>query len=110
MQASTQEQFKEGFTDKEVIARAFQFADLSSYPFKKRLLIRMADIAFYTIIRLIGSTIRYEVEGWENWEAATANNRQPIYTFWHNRVFASIHFWQKRNIVVMTSQSFDGEY
>lgn len=110
MQAGTQEQFKEGFTDEEAIARAFQFADLSSYPFKKRLLIRMADIAFYTIIRLAGSTIRYEVEGWENWEAATSNNRQPIYTFWHNRVFASIYFWQKRNIVVMTSQSFDGEY
>jgi len=109
MQASAQ-QFKEGFTDEEAIARAFQFADLSSYPLKKRFLIKLADIAFYSIIRLVGSTIRYEVEGWENWEAATANNHKPIYTFWHNRVFASIYFWQKRNIVVMTSQSFDGEY
>jgi len=109
MQASAQ-QFKEGFTDEEAIARAFQFADLSSYPFKKRFLIKLADIAFYSIIRLVGSTIRYEVEGWENWEAATANNHKPIYTFWHNRVFASIYFWQKRNIVVMTSQSFDGAY
>jgi lysophospholipid acyltransferase (LPLAT)-like uncharacterized protein len=110
MQASAQEQFKEESTDEEAIACAFKFADLSSYPFKKRLLIRIADIGFYTIIRLIGSTIRYEVEGWENWEAATLNHRQPIYTFWHNRVFASIYFWQKRNIVVMTSRSFDGEY
>jgi lysophospholipid acyltransferase (LPLAT)-like uncharacterized protein len=110
MQAPAQEQFQQGFTDEEAIARAFQFADLSSYPFKKRFLIKLADIAFYSIIRLVGSTIRYEVEGWENWEAATANNHQPIYTFWHDRVFASIYFWQKRNIVVMTSQSFDGEY
>ncbi|MEP6706264.1 MAG: lysophospholipid acyltransferase family protein [Pyrinomonadaceae bacterium] len=110
MQASAPEQFKEEFTDEEAIARAFNFADLSSYPFKKRLLIRIADIAFYTIIRLIGSTIRYEVEGWENWEAARLDERQPIYTFWHNCVFLSIYFWQKRGIVVMTSQSFDGEY
>ena len=110
MQASAHEQFKEEFTDEEAIARAFKFADLSSYPFKKRLLIRMADIAFYTIIRLIGSTIRYEVEGWENWQAATLNDRQPIYTFWHNRVFLSIYFWQQRGIVVMTSKRFDGEY
>ncbi len=110
MQDSTPEPLKQGFTDEEAIARAFKFADLSSYPFKKRLLIRIADIAFYTIIRLVGSTIRYEVEGWENWEAATLNHRQPIFTFWHNRVFASIYFWQKRGIVVMTSQSFDGEY
>ncbi len=110
MQASAEKQFRDQSSDEEAISRAFKFADLSSYPFKKRLLIRMADIAFYTIIRLIGSTIRYEVEGWENWEAATLNDRQPIYTFWHNRVFASIYFWQKRGIVVMTSRSFDGEY
>jgi lysophospholipid acyltransferase (LPLAT)-like uncharacterized protein len=105
-----QEQLNKGFTDEEVIARAFQFADLSSYPFKKRFLIKLADIAFYTIIRLVGSTIRYEVRGWENWEEATRNNHHPVFTFWHNRVFASIYFWQKRNIIVMTSQSFDGEY
>jgi lysophospholipid acyltransferase (LPLAT)-like uncharacterized protein len=110
MQASAREHFKQQSSDEEAISRAFKFADLSSYPFKKRLLIRMADIGFYTIIKLIGSTIRYEVEGWENWEAATRNHHQPIYTFWHNRVFASIYFWQKRNIVVMTSRSFDGEY
>jgi lysophospholipid acyltransferase (LPLAT)-like uncharacterized protein len=110
MQASAEEQFDEEFTDEQAIARAFKFADLSAYPFKKRLLIRLADIAFYSIIRLVGSTIRYEVRGWENWEAATLNNHQPIYTFWHDRVFASIYFWQKRGIVVMTSQSFDGEY
>jgi lysophospholipid acyltransferase (LPLAT)-like uncharacterized protein len=110
MQASALEQYDEEFTDEQAIARAFKFADLSAYPFKKRLLIRLADIMFYSIIKLVGRTIRYEVRGWENWEAATLNNHQPIYTFWHNRVFASIYFWQKRGIVVMTSQSFDGEY
>ena len=110
MQSGTQEQSKREFTDDEAIERAFTFADLSSYSFKQRLLIRLADIGFYTIIRLVGSTVRYEVRGWENWEAATRNNLRPIYTFWHNRIFAAIHFWQKRSIVVMTSQSFDGEY
>ena len=110
MQASAPQQLKEGFTDEEAIARAFTFADLSAYPLKKRILIRIADIAFYTIIRVVGSTIKYEVTGWENFEAATLNHQQPIFTFWHNRVFASIYFWQKRGIVVMTSRSFDGEY
>ena len=50
------------------------------------------------------------MQGWENWEAATRDDQVPIYTFWHNRVFLSTYFWQKRRIVVMTSQSFDGEY
>ncbi|HWN07959.1 MAG TPA: lysophospholipid acyltransferase family protein [Pyrinomonadaceae bacterium] len=110
MKAAARVQTRGKLTDEQVIADAFTFADLSSYPPGTRLLIRIADFAFYTIIRLVGSTIRYQVEGWENFKAATQANQKPIYTFWHNRIFASIHFWQKRGIVVMTSRSFDGEY
>jgi lysophospholipid acyltransferase (LPLAT)-like uncharacterized protein len=94
----------------ETVARAYKFSDLSSYPSKKRLLILLADLAFFLLIKLIGATIRWQVEGWENWEQATLNDHVPIYTFWHNRVFLATYFWQKRRIVVMTSQSFDGEY
>lgn len=108
MQVADKQKFRE--SDAEAVRRAFTFADLSRYPFRQRLLIKLADITFYTIIKLIGSTLRYEVEGWENFEAARRDNQRPIFTFWHNRVFTSIHFWQKRSIVVMTSQSFDGEY
>jgi len=110
MQASAEQEFKGARTAGETIARAYEFADLSSYPFKKRFLIRAADLAFFLMIKLIGRTIRWQVEGWENWEAATRDGQVPIYTFWHNRVFLSTYFWQKRRIVVMTSQSFDGEY
>jgi lysophospholipid acyltransferase (LPLAT)-like uncharacterized protein len=92
------------------IARAYSFASLSSYSLKERLLIRAADLAFFLAIRIIGKTIRFEIDGWENWESAMATNRIPIYTFWHDRVFLSTYFWQRRGIVVMTSQSFDGEY
>lgn len=101
---------KQKLSDEEAVRRAFTFADLSRYPFRQRLLIRLADIAFYTVIKVIGSTLRYEVEGWANLEAASRDNQRPIFTFWHNRVFTSIHFWQNRRIVVMTSRSFDGEY
>jgi lysophospholipid acyltransferase (LPLAT)-like uncharacterized protein len=92
------------------VARAYAFADLSDYPLKKRLLIRAADLMFYVLIRIIGRTTRLSIEGWENWEAASKDGAIPIYTFWHNRVFLATYFWQKRRIVVMTSQSFDGEY
>ncbi|HYJ48029.1 MAG TPA: lysophospholipid acyltransferase family protein [Pyrinomonadaceae bacterium] len=92
------------------VERAYRFADLSAYPFKKRLLIRAADLVFYLLIRLIGRTTRFEVEGWEHWEAASRDKQLPIYTFWHNRVFLATYFWKRRRIVVMTSQSFDGEY
>ena len=110
MQASAEQEFKAARPADETIARAYRFADLSSYPLKKRALIRTADLAFFLLIKAIGRTIRWQVEGWENWEAANCDGQLPIYTFWHNRVFLATYFWQKRRIVVMTSQSFDGEY
>lgn len=92
------------------IQRAYQFADLSGYSFKDRCLIRVADLAFYLTIKLIGGTIKFEVEGWENWEAASSNGRVPIYSFWHSRIFIGTYFFRQRGIVIMTSRSFDGEY
>jgi lysophospholipid acyltransferase (LPLAT)-like uncharacterized protein len=110
MQASAEQQFKGGRAPDKTIERAYHFADLSSYPAKKRFLIRAADLAFFFLIKVIGKTVRWEIEGWENWETASNDGKVPIYTFWHNRVFLATYFWQRRRIVVMTSQSFDGEY
>jgi lysophospholipid acyltransferase (LPLAT)-like uncharacterized protein len=92
------------------IGRVYSFASLARYPFSKRLMIRAADLAFFLLINTIGRTVRFEVEGWENWKKASRDGAVPIYTFWHNRVFLSTYFWRNRGIVVMTSQSFDGEY
>src|SRR5438477_4186944 len=92
------------------IDRAYTFASLSSYSLKDRLLIRSADLVFFILINLIGRTVRFEIEGWDNWEAASRDGQILIYTFWHNRVFLATYFWRRRRIVVMTSRSFDGEY
>lgn len=88
----------------------YRFASLSNYSFRQRLLIRLADFAFFTLINLIGKTVRFEVEGWENFEAISQSGKIPIYTFWHNRIFLGTYFFRRRKIVVITSQSFDGEY
>ncbi len=92
------------------IERAYRFASLSKYPFTKRLLIRAADLAFFVLINLIGRTIRFEVHGWENWEASSSDGRLPVMAFWHNRVLLATYYFRNRGIVVMTSKSFDGEY
>jgi lysophospholipid acyltransferase (LPLAT)-like uncharacterized protein len=92
------------------LARADVHADLSAYTFKQRLTIRAADLAFYLLIKFIGGTTRFTVDGWEHWEAATREGRQPIYTFWHDRIMLATYFFRQRGIVVMTSRSFDGEY
>jgi lysophospholipid acyltransferase (LPLAT)-like uncharacterized protein len=92
------------------VNRAYQFADLSEYSFKDRLLIRAADLVFYLLITLIGLTARFEVIGWENHEAVEKSGELPIYVFWHDRIFLTTYWWRNRKIVVMTSRSFDGEY
>jgi len=92
------------------IARAYSFARLSNYSFTDRLLIRAADLVFFLLIKTIGYTVKFTVDGWEHWEAASSDGKLPIYTFWHNRVFLATYFWRRRRIVVMTSKSFDGEY
>jgi lysophospholipid acyltransferase (LPLAT)-like uncharacterized protein len=92
------------------VNRAYEFADLSDYSFKDRCLIRAADLVFYSLIKLIGKTARFEVTGWENHEKAETNGGLPIYVFWHDRIFLTTYWWRNRRIVVMTSRSFDGEY
>ncbi|HEX8070084.1 MAG TPA: lysophospholipid acyltransferase family protein [Pyrinomonadaceae bacterium] len=94
----------------ELSARADAPAPLSAYTRKQRFLIRAADLVFYLLIRVLGATASFTVEGWEHWQAATATGRPLIYTFWHDRILLSTYFWRRRGIVVMTSQSFDGEY
>ncbi len=111
MQASTQRGYAEsGAPGGGRVARAYRFADLSGYTFRQRLLIRAADLAFYLAISAVGATVRFRVEGWEHWEEATRGGAPPIYTAWHDSIFLSTYFWRGRRIVVMTSQSFDGEY
>ncbi|HEV8139913.1 MAG TPA: lysophospholipid acyltransferase family protein [Pyrinomonadaceae bacterium] len=94
----------------EKLSAIYSFADLSNYSFKERLLIRAADLAFYLLIRLLGATTKFEVEGWENHDAVTESGKLPIYVFWHERIMMTTYWWRNRKIVVLTSQSRDGEY
>ena len=92
------------------IQEFYQFASLSKYSRRERFLIRLADLVFYALISLIGKTVRFEVEGWENFQKIEQAGKIPIYTFWHNRIFLGTYFFRRRGILVMSSQSFDSEY
>ena len=88
----------------------YQFASLSGYSFQKRILIRLADVTFYLLIRACGFLTRYEVRGAEHLAAIESAGKLPIYSLWHDRIFLGTYFLRDRRLVVMTSQSFDGEY
>jgi hypothetical protein len=72
--------------------------------------IALASWVGHLAVLLIGRSLRWEVYGWENWEAARQRGQGLIYTFWHREIFSACWFWRKRGIVVMTSRNFDGEY
>jgi lysophospholipid acyltransferase (LPLAT)-like uncharacterized protein len=61
-------------------------------------------------IRLIGCTLRWEAEGAENFDACEREHGGGVAAFWHGCLFASVWFWRRRGIVVMTSRHRDGEY
>ena len=76
---------------------------------RERTLLALVSWAGYLAIRLIGPTLRYTVS---IEEGGPADDRlhPVIYVFWHRCVFVATHFFRNRNIQVMTSSSFDGEY
>lgn len=92
------------------IGKAYTFESLAKYSLKERLLIRVADVVFFLAIKLIGWTIRWETEGIENLDEVRAAGKLPIFCLWHDRIFAGTYFLRNRGIVVITSQSLDGEY
>ena len=92
------------------IERAYSFASLKNYSTKERWLIKIADFAIYNLISLIGRSVRWEVKGSEHLDMVAAGGRIPILTLWHDGIFLGTYFFRNRGFVVMTSQSFDGEY
>jgi lysophospholipid acyltransferase (LPLAT)-like uncharacterized protein len=92
------------------IEKAFRFASLETYSFRQRIAIRAISSALYIVFKMIGKTLRYEIEGEENLRLIGSDGRQPIYCFWHDRIFAGTYYFRGRQIVVMNSLSFDGAY
>jgi lysophospholipid acyltransferase (LPLAT)-like uncharacterized protein len=90
--------------------KTYEYDSLKRYSFRDRILIRAADLTFYAAIKLIGSTIRWEITGLENVDLVSKADHTPIYCLWHDRIFAGTYFLRHREIVVITSQSLDGEY
>jgi len=92
------------------IEKAFRFASLEAYSFRQRIAVRAISSALYAVFKIIGKTLRYEIDGEENLRLIGADGRQPIYCFWHDRIFAGTYYFRGRQIIVMNSLSFDGAY
>jgi lysophospholipid acyltransferase (LPLAT)-like uncharacterized protein len=90
--------------------KVFKFDDISAYTLKQRCLIRLADLVFYSLVVIIGKTIKFEIENIENYDEIIKAEKIPIYAFWHNNIFLGTYYFRHRKIIVMSSKSFDAEY
>lgn len=90
--------------------KLYRFSPLSEYTLKQRILILLADWIFFGLIKLFGTTIRFDVRGMEHLDSIKIRDQLPIYAVWHDRIFLGTYFLRQRGIVFLTSQSFDGEY
>src|ERR1700675_2881447 len=80
-----------------------------SFSLRQRLALWFITWSAYILIHLIGPTLRYSV----TMEEGAPDGIFPhpgIFVFWHNAVISACYFYRNRNIAVMTSSSFDGEY
>jgi lysophospholipid acyltransferase (LPLAT)-like uncharacterized protein len=62
------------------------------------------------LLRMLGATWRWHVEGEERLREAEGAAGHGIHAFWHGRiVHGTLHF-RGRGIIVITSENFDGEW
>ena len=81
----------------------------SPYTLRQKIALRLITWIGYLTIRLIGPTLRNAVSS-EEGAVPDFEARPLIFAFWHRCVFPATFMWRKRQIRVMTSRSFDGEY
>lgn len=75
----------------------------------KRAQIALISALGYPVVAALGSTYRFTVDGLDHLRAAEALG-QPIHAFWHGRILSGTVYFQRRGIVVLTSENFDGEW
>jgi len=80
-----------------------------TFTLRQRIVLSLISWAAYLLIRLIGPTLRFS-ESIEEGGIESSFPHPAIFVFWHNAVIPACYHYRKKNIAVMTSSSFDGEY
>ena len=87
--------------------KSAQLTNLSSF---QRFKASLIAAAVYPLIALLCRTLTWKVDGAQHWDEVIRVGRQPILGLWHGRILAGLHYFRHRNVVVITSQNFDGEW
>jgi lysophospholipid acyltransferase (LPLAT)-like uncharacterized protein len=77
---------------------------------RKRAEIAAIGALGYPAIGVLGRTWRWRVTGLEHFDAILAAGQRPVMAFWHGRILPALYYFRHRDIVVITSDNFDGEW
>lgn len=111
-QGAKRRQMREKYAEnvEQLRRRAYEFNSLSEYTWRERLNIYAGDLFFYVLIRIISMTMRWDIRGLEHLDSIYKSGHRAIFTFWHSCIFTATYVWRNRGIIVMSSQSKDGEF
>jgi len=83
---------------------------LPELPWSRRIQIPVIAALVYSVIGILGPTLRFEVLGWRNAENVYASGRRCIWAFWHRVIIPVVWWRRKRGVVVMNTTAFDGQW
>jgi len=83
---------------------------LPDLPWSRRVQIPIIAAAVYSVIRMLGPTLRYEVLGWQHAERVYAAKKQCIWAFWHRVIIPVVWWYRNHGVVVMNTTAFDGQW
>ncbi len=83
---------------------------LPQLPWSRRIQIPIIAALVFSVIHILGPTLRFEVLGWQHNEKVFASGRRCIWAFWH-RVIIPVVWWRRNHgVVVMNTTAFDGQW
>lgn len=83
---------------------------LPRLPWSRRIQIPVLAAVVYSVIRLLGPTLRFEVLGRAAIDSFWARRQPCIWAFWHRVILPIAWFGRNRGIVVMNTTAFDGQW
>ncbi len=83
---------------------------LPKLPWHRRIQIPIIAAVVYSVIRILGPTLRFEVIGRRHAEAQWASKQPCIWAFWHRVIIPIAWYGRNRGIVIMNTTAFDGQW
>src|SRR6202049_3611133 len=83
---------------------------LPELPWSRRIQIPIIAAVVYSVIRVLGPTLRFDTAGRAKVDEFLATEQPCIWAFWHRVILPISWYARNREIVVMNTTAFDGQW